>query len=252
MRKSLLVKFLIVTLILGFTSVGILDFGSVKASLLAPNRSLIAPEFIVTFEANPYFEPPAYRIDPFTGENETIHTGYNVENKSIVVRIKNTPFTPYYTKINGSYLELFYIVRAKGHFEDSWTQLSFVNVSNSEYSTKYYIIGTELGYANDFALFKNLSVDDMVDFQVQEQLGVYMKDYGFIPQFGPASSRYPSSDFSEMQTLTISSPQTPTPSPTPITEPFPTTIAVASVVIIAVIGVGILAYFKKHKKRELG
>jgi hypothetical protein len=45
-------------------------------------------------------------------------------------------------------------------------------------------------------------------------------------------------------------PPTPTiePTPSPEPEPFPTTLAVASIATIAVIDLGILVYFKKHKR----
>ena len=239
MHKSLLVKFLIATMVLGFASVGILDFGSVQASTpLEPNRSLFAPEFTLTLESHPYFESPKYRVDPFTGERETIHNGYHVENKSIVIRIKNTPFTPYYDEF-GSFLELYYIVRAKGHFEGSWTQLDSIYVSDSEYSVKYYPIGDE----TDELFLRQLSVGDTVDFHVKEKLGILDYPPGAY-QFGSPSIEYPSSDFSETQTLTISELQTPAPEQ----KPFPTTLAVLSIAIIAVIGLGILVYFKKYKK----
>ena len=239
LRKSFFVKFLIVIMILGFASVGILDFGSVQASTpLEPNRSLFAPEFTVTLESHPYFESPKYRVDPFTGERETIHNGYHVENKSIIIRIKNTPFTPYYDEF-GSFLELFYVFQAKGHFEGSWTQLDSIHVSDSEYSVKYYPIGDE----TDELFLRQLSVGDTVDFHVKEQLGILDYPPGAY-QFGSPSIKYPSSDFSETQTLTF----TELPTPTPTTEPFPTTITVASIAIVAVIGIGILVYFKKYRK----
>jgi len=241
MRKSFFVKFLIVIMILGFASVGILDFGSVKASTpLEPNRSLFTPEFTVTLEAHPYFESPKYRLDTFTGEWETIHNGYHVENRSIVVRIKNTPFTPYYTKINGSLVELYYTVRARGHFGGSWTYLKQIFVSDSEYSTKYYTIGEDA----DKNILRNLSVGDIVDIQVKESLGIY-RTGSFISQWGDASTRYPSSDYSEKQTLTF----TALPTPAPTAEPFPIILAVASIAIIAIIGISILVYFKKIKEK---
>jgi len=58
------------------------------------------------------------------------------------------------------------------------------------------------------------------------------------PSIGPTPTPSPS----QSPTPSIS------PSPSPEPEPFPTTLAVASIAAIAIIGVGILAYFKKYRK----
>jgi hypothetical protein len=71
------------------------------------------PEFTLKFEAQPYDLPPTYGIDSYTGKNVTIAEGGHVENKSIVVTIKNQPSSG----------DLYYNVRYKGHFEESWTEL---------------------------------------------------------------------------------------------------------------------------------
>jgi len=70
------------------------------------------PEFTLKLEAHPYDVPTTYGIDPYTGENVAIQEGYHVENKSVVFTIKNQPAT-----------YLFYNVRYKGHFGDSWTEV---------------------------------------------------------------------------------------------------------------------------------
>ena len=55
-------------------------------------------------------------------------------------------------------------------------------------------------------------------------------------------------------TLTFAMPSIPTPNPTPTPEldqsEFPTTIIIASVSILSIIGFGILAYYKKYKRRD--
>jgi hypothetical protein len=90
------------------------------------HAELSVPEFTVKLESHPYYVPPAYEIDPYTGENKTIHKGYTVENKSIVFTIKSIPFTPY-TDEDGNLIELFYHIRGKGHFEEEWTNLGHIN-----------------------------------------------------------------------------------------------------------------------------
>ena len=46
------------------------------------------PEFTIHLEAHPYYVPAEYEINPYTGLNRTLHTGYTVENKSLVFTIK--------------------------------------------------------------------------------------------------------------------------------------------------------------------
>ncbi len=244
MYKSFLVKFLIAIMVLGFVTIGILDFGSIQT---VNAYSLSVPEFTIKQEAHPYYEPPVYEIDPYTGNNLTIQSGYHVENKSIVVRIKNNNNFITHTDRDRNLIEGFYRVRVKGHFGDSWTQL-FINVSASVYTVKSYSIGENA----DIDIFRRLSVGDMVDFQVEAIYGHYYDQLAGRPVSPLWKLDIDEmSGFSETQTITISELQTPTPTPTstPEQESFPTTIAVISIAIIVLIGLSILVYFKKYKKK---
>lgn len=98
----------------------------------ASTPELSVPEFTVKLVAYPYDVPTTYSTDPYTGETIT-HQGYRVENKSIEVRIKNQPFTPY-TDADGHWVNLYYILHIKGHFAESWTGGDRYQASTSEYT----------------------------------------------------------------------------------------------------------------------
>ena len=128
------------------------------------------PEFTVKAVSHPYDVPTTYSTDPYTGETIT-HEGYHVENKSIEVWIKNTPFTPY-NDTDGHEVNLYYGVSAKGHFEPEWgTPTAYsesdsaerIPQSNSEY--------TVLSLANYY------SPNAQVDYQVEAIVGHFYTDY---------------------------------------------------------------------------
>ena len=77
-------------------------------------NNLLPPEFTIHLEAHPYYVPAEYEINPYTGFNRTIHTGYTAENKSLVFRIKNQPFTPN-TDTEGNLIQVFYKIQIKGN-----------------------------------------------------------------------------------------------------------------------------------------
>jgi hypothetical protein len=210
------------------------------------------PEFTVKLEAHPYDVPPTYEIDPYTGENVTTHAGYHVENKSIVFTIKNIPFTPY-NDTDGNFIELYYNIRAKGHFEEYWTELGHINSSDSE----YVIVSYALGENAHKEILREITTGDKVDFQVETQVGYYTTKYDFIIRIGSFFTGE-TSCWSDTQTLTIGESQTPTPSPattptpTPYQEPQQTEqpeiiIFVAIVVVVIVAGLGLLIYLIKRK-----
>jgi hypothetical protein len=215
------------------------------------------PEFTVKLVANPYYVPPAYEIDPYTGENVTIHSGYTVENKSIVFTIKTQPFTPY-TDADGNLIELYYKIRAKGHFEEYWTELGHINSSDSEYVTASYALGAD---ANK-EILREITIGDTVDFQVAAIYGHFYNELAgrpILPLWRLATDE--TSGWSETQTLTIDESQTPTPSPATTPTPPPTStpyqepqqteqeIIIGAAIAVAVIGagLGLLIYLIKRK-----
>jgi hypothetical protein len=126
------------------------------------------PEFTVQYVERSYDVAPTYTFDPFTGKNVISQQGYRGVNRTIEISIKNPPFTPI-TLSNGTTISLFYDVRSKPQFSNTWnaeenTPMS-VNVaaSNSEY--------TVISYDLSSYVYGNLEYGDNIDFQVRSRMG---------------------------------------------------------------------------------
>ncbi len=97
------------------------------------------PEFTLKLADHSYNVPPSTTTitDQYTGKQiVTIKPGYFVENKSIEITIKNQQFVSYVA--NGHQINLYYNVRAKGHFgqEVDWKELyPYEPIRNGEYGT---------------------------------------------------------------------------------------------------------------------
>jgi hypothetical protein len=83
------------------------------------------PEFTVELADHSYIVPSYTSPDPYTGEPIT-YPSYTVKNITIDITIKNQPFTP-----PDSLTNLYYGVRIKGHFEDSWTERYYITNSTN-------------------------------------------------------------------------------------------------------------------------
>ncbi len=81
------------------------------------------PKFTVQYTVNTINVTPTYTINPYTGQNETVGVNSSFEKKSIEVMINNQPFNRYQVKSDGItyWVNLYYDVRYKGHFEENWT-----------------------------------------------------------------------------------------------------------------------------------
>jgi hypothetical protein len=174
------------------------------------------PEFTVKFIDRSYDVPVTYRTttDPFTGKQVTTSSGgYHVTNMTIDVIIKNQHFIPVDLH-NGTIIQLYYNVRAKGHFAD-WTPVSSggysfkrILASTSDYTVVTFIIGSEndmvMGRANVY-----IPPGGQEDFQVQAQVGYLVPGYsygGHVLPFPPSYDfiSFGESSWSDVQTLTIS------------------------------------------------
>ena len=222
----------------------------------APALAQSVPEFTLKLEAYPYDVPPKYAIDPYTGKNVTVQEGYHAENKSIVVTIKNqlAPSTLYYN------------VRSKGHFGDTWTEhytyglystVSLPSQSDSEYTV--LLIPAVYPFTNG----------SRVDFQVEAQLWhnveVFISDHPTFPapynEIGHYEQRFmmdTTSGWSSTQTITIEwsdTPSSPSPKPTPdqTSEPaqnessqtLHAAAILGTVVAVVLAGSGLLLYRRK-------
>jgi hypothetical protein len=78
-----------------------------------------------------------------------------------------------------------------------------------------------LGENAEWNIFREITIGDTVDFQVEMQVGYYSIRYIFIQPFGTYFTGE-TSGWSDTQTLTIGESQTPTPSPvaTPTSAPY--------------------------------
>jgi len=233
------------------------------------------PEFTLKLEAHPYDVPPTYGIDPYTGENVTTQSGYHVENKTIEVTIKNQPFTPY-TDTENNTVNLHYLVRVKGHFDDSWVELGHIHSSGSVYTQVSYALGQGALYP----ILMNVPVRGKLDFQVEALAGYYTPVYHTLYQVGE-DFHGETSRWSNTQTITIveSAPTaTPTPSPSqstptpnesasPSQNPTATlgssdtqsgvlfglsgeqiALVVSCISVVVLVVAGLLVYFKKRKR----
>ncbi len=128
-----------------------------------------APEFTVEFVDSSYDVPPTYKIDPYTGKNVTDKSGYTVENKSIVITIKNQVPTYFF---NGAKCYVAYNIAVKGHFEEEWRGLSFPSECTL---TKYFSEGftreSDSDYTVVYCPVNNYPMDAQVDVKVQAYVG---------------------------------------------------------------------------------
>lgn len=259
-KKSLLSVFFTAILISGLISAEIMRFGTVQASTDVsgiPKPSV--PEFTLKFVEDSYDVAPTTTIDPYTGKTIT-HPGYVVYHRTIEITVKNQPFSPY-TDANGNYINVYYNVSFKGHYENSWahypdsTYEDLFNASASDYT----VIRMSLGN------YPSIPDGAQLDFRLEALIGHY--DYDRTPsgtEYVTGFSAYATSGWSDAQTLTIGESQTPTPSPptTPATTPTPTPtpsqepqqteqiepIVGAAIVVAVIIAVlGLFIYLIKRK-----
>ena len=200
----------------------ILTLSSLIALKSAPASAVpkpSVPEFTVSQVDRSYDVPvtTTYSTDPFTGQQITHRSGgYHVENKTIDVTIKNQPFTS--TDLgNGSVIQLYYSVRAKGHFGD-WSDASSTNgytfkrvlASTSDYTVVTLIRSSEyMGW--------DIPDGGQEDFQVKAQAGYnYLYYGGHILPLGTEFETIEESSWSSTQTITIGqSDSTTTPNTSP-------------------------------------
>jgi hypothetical protein len=203
------------------------------------------PEFSLKFVDNSYDYkvPPEITtaMNPFTGiTNSTTKPGYtvHVENKSIIITIRNQVFTP-----SSGNQYLLYAVNVKGHYVEFWgtllgegtfrTQDWFPQQSEPP---KYPSAGDMPKQSNSDYTVLNYSVNSFaagsqMDFQVQAVTGYDAQAWYNDPDhplafgigsMGPIIAVNQRSGWSKTQTITIPQPlpsETPTLAPTSTTAP---------------------------------
>lgn len=204
--------------------------------------------FVPTFTLN--YIHTYYNVtttDPYTGVSDT----QQYDNNTILVTIKNQPFA-YST--NGITYQLYYDVRTKPHFGQSWSEIypSFNDTSDANLDIAEYIPSdspsesnsayTVLSFSSYYPSYPPnigtiypllLPPNAQVDFQVQAVVGhnstryVPNDDMGIVPVGGgyyePAVAYDTSSSWSNTQTITIATTSTSaSPSPTSTSTSTPT------------------------------
>jgi hypothetical protein len=204
------------------------------------------PEFTVKYVDSSHDVPPRYDFDPYTGENVVVEPGYHVQEKTIEVVIENQPFTSY-EDANGNVIRLYYSIRIKGSFGDSWwypdysdyTQVDAegerVNYAGADVGSDFTVIAYGLVGNNGTRALLNLDISDggKADFQVQAFIGYKTRvNDTYVPGIpvGDPTDPIPhhyvftgeTSNWSSTQTITIDEGQTATPSPATTPTPPPT------------------------------
>jgi len=173
------------------------------------------PEFTVQFVDRSYDVPITYKTttDPFTGEQITTSSGgYRVINRTIDVSIKNQPFASVDLK-NGSVIDLYYSVRAKGHFgdwNDSRTDAGYYFMRVASLSADYTLVTLVFGV-------DGWSIPDggKEDFQVKAQAGYLYPHYQGLVQTGTFFASFEESSWTNSKTLPIYYSNSITSNPTP-------------------------------------
>lgn len=238
-----------------------------------PKPSL--PEFSVQIVAYPYDVPTTHSIDPYTGQDIT-HQGYHVENKSIEVKIKNQPFTPFWIQENPQAanwtVNSYYNIRIRGHFSQTQEWLELYRASDgfphqwldSDYTILSYSLAVD-SYTYLGTKMINLTAGGEIDFQVEAMIGYVYREVTPVPGGGWLFTGE-TSGWSPTQTITVSassSVATATPSPTeslpnfnPTSTPtqtlgeFSITLAFVAIVI-SIFCIMFLLLYVRHLKRRL-
>ncbi len=209
---------LTITTILTLSSLMVLSANPANAQKPSPPS---VPEFSVKLVAQPYDVPPSASstFDTSTWiETTTTQPGYHVENRSIEVKIKNQPFTPYILQTSGyDYaIDLYYLVEVKDHFSEDWHVFRYNTYSysyNVQSNSEYTIVPGSADYPEGTKL----------DFRVQAIIGTrYSATAGSLAgmYLGPVDSMTlsASSDWSRVQTLSITGGSVSSSTPNPTTS----------------------------------
>jgi len=178
----------------------------------------VVPEFTAEYVDNSYDIAPTYTTDPYTN-NTVIQTyGNHVDNRTVVITIKNEPFTPF-TDNDGNTINMFYNVRYKGTFGQDWTRVYGVertvwyNYDNPDDEYGYKI--QNYASQNTVVVIASPAQQGQMDIQVEALQGytnrttidghIFFAVVGYT-FYGEESG------WSNTQTITIGESQTPTPS----------------------------------------
>jgi hypothetical protein len=218
------------------------------------------PEFTAKLIDSSYDITPTSTIDAFTGQTVT-HAGSHVEARTIEIRIKNEPFTPF-SVTEGSAdwtVGFFYNIRWKGQFEQEWHEIYSPTIgllgrdegSETVYSNQGKYSSTDGLKMTSQGMYITFPPQAKIDFQVEAMIGytarVVEGDMAPWYFFGEKSG------WSNTQTIAIESEATEmlSPATTPTQEPTRTefTAIIGATILAVIVGVGLgLLVFKIRRK----
>ena len=142
------------------------------APVTVPANPSAAPEIVsVEIHNDPIWYPPTYSVpDPYTGEVTQTRPGYWGSNGSIILTIKNRPFTPYTDK-DGNNINIYYSVFTMLSFVGSWDKSPWPVIYQSD-SVNTIIT---LTYGNGGTLY--VEPEEIVNFRVQAVAGYFRSSY---------------------------------------------------------------------------
>lgn len=186
------------------------------------------PEFTLKYLDYSYDIPAEYGIDQFTGQTIVTKSGQHFDNRTVEISIKNQSFNNFTDPSSGKAIDLFYNVRYKGTFTESWaemyggkgkmvmydmdSQIAQYGYPKQTYGAQYTIVSFSLS---------NIPNNVQIEFQVQALEGYTDRivqdgrilfsivDYEFTGQ---------TSGYSNTQTITIGAVTNYTPNPTPVPQ----------------------------------
>jgi hypothetical protein len=159
----------IAVVITGILAASILTvIGNVSAQTI-PEPSV--PEFSLKFVVKQFDVAPTFRINPYTGENETLSPEYHGYAKAVIITVEPQQFNQF-TDSEGNLIQLFYNVSSKGSYSTEWAHYpdsTYVDLFNAS-STGNTIIGVSLeGYpgipSKAFLDFRLMSVIGHYDYE---------------------------------------------------------------------------------------
>jgi hypothetical protein len=202
-----------------FVLIGLMLISQAKAEISKPS----VPEFTPEYVNNSYDIAPVYTTDPYTN-NTVIQTyGKHADNRTIVITIKNQPFTPFKDS-NGKIINLFYNVRYKGTFGQYWTEMYGVDrmvFDNSDPLSKYGYKIQDYDSQNTIVAITSPAQQGQMDVQV-EALEGYTNQTGeghIIFSWVSYAFYGEESGWSNTETITLG--ETSAHSPTPSSSPSP-------------------------------
>ena len=242
----------IMIVIMAISSLSLLTIKLASAQSVQSIPVPSVPQFTLKYTDHSYDVAPTTTstTNPYNGNTTTTTVpGYHVRNFTIEVTITNPTFHPV---INGNDTGYSYNVRGKGHFQEDWTSpdQTISTALQPQSNTEYTVLSFR---ANGY------QPGDELDFQVQAVLSYSYKvyDYSHPPQvFSGYQVVSNSSDWSNIQTITIPASSS-SASPTSTLTPTPaSTAAVPELSWLAVVpllvSVLLIAVVIRHKKAKYG